>query len=157
LPERVTGGPVFNEAQGLVYLVTWSGRVVAFAARSGKILWDAHLPAGSESSPALSAGNVLYLGSFDGYLYALDALTGRLRWRSFMGSAITASPLVVQGTAQTWVIVASQAGVCSIVDASNGEALYTWRLGELRASPIVARGVLYQASLGDQGLFAFQL
>ena len=157
LPERVTGGPVFNEAQGSVYLVTWSGRVVAFAARSGKILWDAHLPAGSESSPALSAGNVLYLGSFDGYLYALDALTGRLRWRSFMGGAITASPLVVQGTAQTWVIVASQAGVCSIVDASNGEALYTWRLGELRASPIVARGVLYQASLGDQGLFAFQL
>jgi len=26
LPERVTGGPVFNEAQGMVYLVTWSGR-----------------------------------------------------------------------------------------------------------------------------------
>jgi len=157
LPERVTGGPVFNEALGSVYLVTWSGRVVAFAARSGKILWDAHLPAGSESSPALSPGNVLYLGGFDGYLYALDALTGRLRWRSFIGSAVTASPLVVQGTAQTWVIVVSQAGVCSIVDAANGEALYTWRLGELRASPIVARGVLYQASLGDQGLFAFQL
>src|SRR6266568_2724517 len=157
LPERVTGGPVFNEVQRLVYLVTWSGRVVAFAARSGKILWDVHLPAGSESSPALSPGNVLYLGSFDGYLYALDALTGRLRWRSFIGSAVTASPLVVQGTAQTWVIAASQAGVCAIVDAASGKALYTWRLGELRASPIAARGVLYQASLGDQGLFAFQL
>jgi hypothetical protein len=74
-----------------------------------------------------------------------------------MGSAVTASPLVVQGTTQTWVIAASQAGVCLVVDASSGKVLYTWRLGELRASPVVARGVLYQASLGDQGLFAFQL
>ena len=157
LPERVTGGPLFDQALGLVYLVTWSGRVIAFAARTGKVQWDVHLPAGSESSPALSPGNMLYLGGFDGYLYALDAATGQLRWRSFMGSAITASPLVVQENTQTRVIVASQAGVCSIVDALSGKVLYTWRLGELRASPVVARGVLYQASLGDQGLFAFQL
>ncbi len=157
LPERVTGGPLFDQALGLVYLVTWSGRVIAFAARTGKVQWDVRLPAGSESSPALSPGNMLYLGGFDGYLYALDAITGQLRWRSFMGSAITASPLVAQGTAQTWVITASQAGVCSIVDASSGKVLYAWRLGELRASPVVARGVLFQASLGDRGLFAFQL
>jgi outer membrane protein assembly factor BamB len=157
LPERVTGGPLFDQALGLVYLITWSGRVAAFAARTGKVQWDIHLPAGSESSPALSPDNILYLGSFDDYLYALDAATGRMRWRSSMGSAVTASPLVVQGTTQTWVIAASQAGVCLVVDASSGKVLYTWRLGELRASPVVARGVLYQASLGDQGLFAFQL
>ena len=157
LPERVTGGPLFDQALGLVYLVTWSGHVAAFAASTGKAQWDIHLPAGSESSPALSPGNILYLGGFDGYLYALDAATGRLRWRSFMGGAITASPLVVQGTTRILVIVASRAGVCSIADALSGKILYTWQLGELRASPVVARGVLYQASLGDRGLFAFQL
>jgi glucose dehydrogenase len=48
LPERVTGGPLFDQALGLVYLITWSGRVAAFAARTGKVQWDIHL------QPALS-------------------------------------------------------------------------------------------------------
>src|SRR5712691_9385429 len=71
LHERMTGGPMLDEALGLVYVVTWSGRVVALDAHSGKIRWDVHLPAGSESSPALSLDShgMLYLGSFDGYLY----------------------------------------------------------------------------------------
>ena len=65
--------------------------------------------------------------------------------------------MVVQASGQNWVILASQGGSCQIVDANTGRELYTWKLGELRADPIVAQGVLYQASLGDSGLFAFTL
>ncbi len=159
LHERMTGGPMLDEALGLVYVVTWSGRVVALDIHSGQLRWEFHLSAGSESSPALSLDShgMLYLGSFDGYLYALDARTGRLYWRTSTGGAVTASPVVVESVAQNWVIVASQGGMCLILDAQAGRQLYAWRLGELRASPVVAHGVLYQASLGDQGLFAFRL
>src|SRR6266581_4337230 len=156
--ERMTGGPMLDAALGLVYIVTWSGRVLAIDAHSGSIRWDFHIPGGSESSPALSLRpGILYLGSFAGYLYALDAATGRLTWRVKIGSAISTSPVVVQAAAQDWVIAASQEGNCLILEARNGKQLYTWRLGELRAAPIVAHDVLYQASLGDQGLFALKL
>ncbi len=147
--ERMTGGPMLDAALGLVYIVTWSGRVLAIDAHSGSIRWDFHIPGGSESSPALSLRpGILYLGSFAGYLYALDAATGRLTWRVKIGSSISTSPVVVQAAAQDWVIAASQEGNCLILDARNGKQLHTWRLGELRAAPIVAHDVLYQASLG---------
>ena len=149
---------MLDEALGLVYMVTWSGRVVALDAHSGSIRWDYHIPGGSESSPALaSRTGMLYLGSFDEYLYALDVSTGRLHWRVPVGSAVTASPVAIQAEVQDWLVVNSQDGNCLLVDAHNGKRLDSWRLGELRAAPIVANGILYQASLSDQGLFAFKL
>jgi outer membrane protein assembly factor BamB len=158
LHERMTGGPVLDEARGLVYVVTWSGRVVALDARVGRVRWETRLPAGSESSPALSQQlNMLYLGSFDGSMYALDADSGQIRWHMSAGSAVTASPVIVQTTAQDWLVVATSGGSCLVLDARMGSQLHAWSLGELRAAPIVAQGVLYQASLGDQGLFAFTL
>lgn len=149
---------MLDAARGLVYIVTWSGRILAIDVHTGSIRWDFHIPDGSESSPALSLrSGMLYLGSFTGYLYALDAATGSLKWRVPIGTSISTSPVVVQAPAQDWVIATSQDGNCLILDALTGKQLHTWRLGELRAPPIVANDVLYQASLGDQGLFALQL
>ena len=156
--ERMTGGPMVDEASGLVYVITWSGRLIAFDARSGKVRWNASIPGGTEASPALSSHlNVLSIGCFDGNLYAFLADTGRLMWRTSMGSAIVAAPTVVQLVGQIWAIVATQGGDCVIVDAQYGMPLHTWHLGELRASPVVANNTLYQASLGDHGLFAVGL
>lgn len=158
LHERMTAGPMLDEARGLVFVVTWSGRVVALDARTGQRRWEAQLPAGSESSPALSQQlNMLYLGSFNGSMYALDVSSGQVRWHTPVGSAVTASPVVVQTATQSRLIVATLGGSCLMMDARTGSQLYTWRLGELRAAPVVAQGVLYQLSLGDQGLFAFTL
>ena len=158
LDERMTGGPMLDEALGLVYVVMWSGRVVALDAHTGTIRWDVHLAGGSESSPALSQRlGMLYIGGFDGVVDALDASTGRLYWQLSMGSAVTASPAVVQAGQQNWVIIALQQGLCQVIDAATGRQLYAWRVGEVRASPVIAQGILYQASLGDSGLFAFTL
>jgi hypothetical protein len=74
-----------------------------------------------------------------------------------MGSSIDAAPLVVRTTTQTWLVIAAQGGVCALLDARTGKQVASWKSGELRASPVVAQGILYQASLGDQGLFAFRL
>jgi outer membrane protein assembly factor BamB len=158
LGERLTGGPMVDEGLGLVYVVMWSGRVVALDAQSGAIRWDAHLAGGSETSPALSIKqNLLYVGSYDGSFDALDARTGQILWQIQIGSPVTASPVIVHGATQSWIILASQGGKCLLLDSYSGRLLDWWNLGELRAGPVVAHGVLYQSSLGDQGLFAFNL
>jgi len=158
IQERMTGGPMVDEVLGLVYVVTWSGRVIAFDAKTGKMRWNAKVPGGSESSPALALHlNTLYIGGFAGNLYAFAADSGRLFWHTAMGSALVAAPTVVQTSEQDWVIVATQGGDCAIVNARNGVRLYNWELGELRTAPVVANNTLYQASLGDRGLFAIGL
>ena len=158
LHERMTGGPLLDSAQGIVYLVTWSGKAVALDMRSGSVRWEIQLASGSQSSPALDEqSGTLYIGDYNDDLYALDAATGHVRWRIAMGSSINTAPLVVQTTTQTWLVTASQGGVCALIDAHTGRQVVSWKLGELRASPVVAQGILYQASLGDQGLFAFRL
>jgi outer membrane protein assembly factor BamB len=158
LHERLTGGPLLDSALGVVYLVTWSGKVVALDMRSGALRWQFQMAAGSQASPALDQQDgVLYAGDYNGDLYALNASTGRARWHSPVGSSLNTAPLVLHMSQQTWLAVATQAGQLQLLDARSGKQLISWRLGELRASPVEAGGILYQASLGDRGIFAFQL
>ena len=158
IQERMTGGPMVDQVLGLVYVVTWTGRVLAFDAKTGKLRWNALVPGGSESSPALSLRlNTLYVTGFVGGLYAFRANSGKLSWHIALGSALDASTTVVQSKEQVWVIIAAQGGACVIVDARNGEHLYAWQLGELRASSVIANNTLYQASVGEHGLFAIGL
>jgi outer membrane protein assembly factor BamB len=158
LHERITGGPVLDMALGLVYLVTWSGKVVALDMHTGALRWRYALATGSESSPALDQeAGALSVGDYGGSLYALNARTGGLRWRVDMGSAINTTPLVLRTAQQSWLIVAAQGGTLSLFDAANARREASWQLGELRASPVVAQGMLFQASLSDLGLFAIRL
>jgi len=158
LHERMTGGPLLDVARGLVYIITWSGRVVAFHMRAGTLRWQLQMASGSQGSPALDErAGILYTGDYGGDLYAIDAATGLARWRVPVGSSLNTSPLVLQTRTQTWLALAAQSGQLLLVDAQSGQQLATWKLGELRTSPVIAQGVLYQASLGDRGLFAFKL
>jgi outer membrane protein assembly factor BamB len=158
LHERMTGGPLLDVALGVVYVVTWSGKVVALDMRSGALRWQYQMASGSQASPALNLkAGALYEGDYNGNLYALDAVTGQPRWHVSTGSSLNTAPLVMQMSQQTWLALAAQNGRFLLIDALSGQQLDVWKLGELRASPVVARGVLYQASLGDRGLFAFKL
>ncbi|HLQ10809.1 MAG TPA: PQQ-binding-like beta-propeller repeat protein [Ktedonobacteraceae bacterium] len=158
LHERMTGGPLLDVARGLVYIITWSGRVVAFDMRAGTLRWQLQMASGSQGSPALDErAGILYTGDYGGDLYAIDAATGLAHWRVSVGSSLNTSPLVLQTRTQTWLALAAQTGQLLLVDAHTGQQLANWKLGELRASPVIAQGVLYQASLGDRGLFAFKL
>jgi len=158
LHERMTGGPLLDVALGVVSLVTWSGKVVAFDMRSGAARWQYQMASASQASLALDQqAGVLYTGDYAGDLYALNAATGQARWHSSVGSSLDTAPLVLQTSRQRLLAVASQDGQLQMFDAQTGQRLAGWKLGELRASPVAAQGVLYQASLGDRGIFAFQL
>lgn len=158
LPERVIGGPVLDMQRGLLYLVTWSGRVVALDIQTGATRWDIRLPAGSESSPALAVQpGLLYIGGFDRALYALDTRNGQITWRDALDSPVISAPTVLRAGAAYLLVATTQAGDCLLLDALSGRTLQSWQLGELRAPPVVAGDVLYQASLGKPGLFAIAL
>ena len=114
----------------------------------------------STASVAIDPANgkpTVYVAGGDGYLYALDAATGQAHWHIPVGSSLNTAPLVLQTLRQTWLALAAQDGQLQLLDAHSGQQLAAWKLGELRASPVAAQGVLYQASLGDRGIFAFQL
>ena len=158
LRERMTGGPLLDVTREVAYLVTWSGKVVALDMRSGVAHWQFQMAGGSQASPALDQqAGVLYAGDYNGDLYALDASTGRALWHNSVGASLNTAPLVLQTSRQTWLAIAAQDGQLQLLDAHSGRQLVVWKLGELRASPMEAQGVLYQASLGDRGIFAFQL
>ena len=158
LHERMTGGPLLDVALGVVYVITWSGKVVALDMQSGAMRWRYQMASGSQASPALDQrAGVLFTGDYDGDLYAIDAATGQTRWHLAVGSSLNTAPLVLQTGRQTWLALAMLDGQLQVLDAGTGQQRAAWKLGELRASPVVAQGVLYQASLGDRGIFAFQL
>jgi outer membrane protein assembly factor BamB len=158
LHERMTGGPLLDVVQGLVYVVAWSGKVVAFDMRSGVLRWQYQMASASQASPALDQqAGILYAGDYNGDLYALDAATGQPRWHISTGSTLNTAPLVLRASQRAWLALATLGGQLQLLDAHSGQQLAVWKLGELRASPVAVQGLLFQASLGDRGIFAFQL
>src|SRR5437763_971453 len=143
-------------SKGLIYLARDGHYIAALDATNGQERWRFDTVGVVRGTP-LVVGHDLLVSSGANTLFCLDALTGEMRWRIAMGSSIEAAPLVVRTTTQTWLVIATQGGVCALLYARTGKQFASWKPGELRASPVVAQGILYQASLGDQGLFAFRL
>src|SRR5687767_12079262 len=98
-------------ANGLMYVPEGSGRVTAFDAVTGDVVWmhDRQFP----NDIAVSEGyartrgvsvyrDTIYWGTADSYLVALDARTGRLRWQVKTGDYHSGEghahpPLIAEG------------------------------------------------------------
>ena len=98
-------------ANGLMYVPEGSGRVTAFDAVSGDVVWihDRQFP----NDIAISEGyartrgvsiyrDTIYWGTADSYLVALDARTGRMRWQVKTGDYLAGEghahpPLIAEG------------------------------------------------------------
>ncbi|WP_135830297.1 outer membrane protein assembly factor BamB family protein [Halorussus halobius] len=77
---------------GLVYVPTGTGPLVALAADSGEEVWRLAPPDGVQASPALADG-VLYVACLDGRLRAVDAETGQSEWTA-ASEAFSGGPTV---------------------------------------------------------------
>ena len=129
-------------ANGLMYVAEGSGRVVAFDAVTGELVWT-HVRtypqdiSMSEAYPRHRGvsilGDVIYFGTADSFLVALDARTGRKLWEVQTGDYKTGEghahpPLIADGKVFIGTTGGDFAarGKFEAYDAANGTRLWTF-------------------------------
>ncbi len=92
--ELAISGEVFlEEEDGVLYLTSNLGQVMAVDAASGRTIWNLDLGVWVSAPPAVKAG-VVYVGATDHVLYSLDAGSGALLWYYTSQGEILAQPVV---------------------------------------------------------------
>jgi len=82
---------------GTVYVISYSGSLVAIDGVSGSVHWTftpAEGPLWTPMTPAIGLNGDVYVGSLDGYFYAVDSSTGALVWSNPTGLPINDSPAI---------------------------------------------------------------
>ncbi|MCC7264996.1 MAG: PQQ-like beta-propeller repeat protein [Candidatus Latescibacteria bacterium] len=102
-----------------------AGQVVALAAGTGKVLWQASLAGPLWTGLALGP-DAVYTGDGEGRLVALDLATGAQRWALDLGGVLRA--LAVQDSV---VYAATTLGEVLACEAATGQRLWTRALGAL--------------------------
>ena len=132
-------------ANGIVYIGCSDGKVYAFQAKTGKIVWTYTTNGVVDSSPTVVAG-IVYVGSQDDSLYASNAATGALQWSYATGDLIESSPEVVNGVAY----VSSDDGkiyairtIASPVNGNSAGSLLWSDSGAAFQVPAVAHGKVF--------------
>lgn len=136
--------PVY--ANGLLFVGTNDGRLLAVNAASGAISWSSQLTTGHfapiQSSPA-APGGFVYIGAPDGYCYAFTAATGSLAWKTQlinlaaynqglilpdyfaeMGTPLVANGRVYLQAGANQDFVSTLDGLLFALDASTGKQLW---------------------------------
>ena len=138
---------------GVVYIGTDEGEVLALDAETGDELWDETMvdvtdrsSTGITTAPSVVDG-VVYVGAtdadLDGHLFAYDAETGDELWsESISTNSVRSSPVVYDDS----VYVGTDDGFLRAHDVEDGsqdwveEVSFEWLRGE---SPVAADGTLY--------------
>ncbi|WP_135824208.1 outer membrane protein assembly factor BamB family protein [Halorussus ruber] len=134
---------------GLVYVPTGTGPLVALETDTGAEAWRVDPPRGVQASPALADGT-LYVACLDGTLRALDAATGDTEWTA-AGKTYYGGPTV----GERGVYAVDIDGALSSWTRSGGER---WRVRidpPVKGSPIPADGRLYVGT-SDGLLYALE-
>jgi len=155
----ITAHPVHDG--GLVVVITQSGLMVAFNARSGRVVWEHELR--GITMPWL-AGQTIFVTTVNGQLYAIRRVDGAVRWKADLPGAFDilepisedahtyASPIVVSGK----VLVPGTTGQLHVFDAETGEAEQTLSTrGPVTTAPIVVNGTVFTLNRNG-GLTAFR-
>lgn len=144
---RFLSSPIVNEE--VVYALDTTGRVQAFQASSGEVLWESDIsPEGRQDAiigGGLAYGNgKIFVTSPHAEVLALDAKSGQILWRILTTSPVRAAPTYADG--RLYVLTISNQ--LDILDAESGVRLWehagiTEHAGLLgTASPVVSKGVV---------------
>lgn len=125
-PFRIAGG--LTAADGVVYLGTENGDVVALEASTGAVKWHQSVRAEILADPAVGGGMVYLTGS-TGEVIALDDETGATKWRNTSETPSlslrgTAAPTYAQGG----VFVGTANGKLVVLVSENGQPAWETRL-----------------------------
>jgi alcohol dehydrogenase (cytochrome c) len=129
-------------ANGLMYVPEGTGRVVAFDALTGELVWEQtrQFPDDISTSEAYRRhrgvsiyGDTIYWGTADSYLLALDARTGAIRWEAQTadyrdGEGHAHPPLIADGKVFIGMAGGDFAarGKLQAFDAETGEHIWTF-------------------------------
>lgn len=124
-----------------------AGRVWAFDAESGRMLWETNVRA--KLSGGVGAGDgLVVVASDEGKVYALERAKGDRRWEAEVSSTVLAAPVIGGGV----VVVQSQDGRVTGLSASDGQRLWRYE----RSEPALSlRGTATPLILGNQVLAGF--
>ncbi len=140
--------------EGLVFVTTGFGELVALNPASGAVAWRQKFDAAPAGAPAVSGGRV-YLTARDGSAWAVAASDGKIEWTlpGTPGAGVTSGTSPAVDGRQ--VIFPFSSGLMVSVDKSSGQALWTGfasgeRQGRAYASvrdvtgdPVIAGGTVY--------------
>lgn len=118
----------FVVAEGVIYAVSYQGRVAALSLENGRFIWSREMS--SHTGVALH-GDQLYLADEQGQVWSLDRRTGATLWRQDAMSGQRLSPLAVTAT------------VVSVVDDQGGIHWLDARDGHILARQSLARSWAY--------------
>ncbi len=149
----IKGFPVVDD--GLVFAVSFGGKMIAVDERSGRRVWQRNI--GGSETPWV-AGNHVFVLSSDNQLIALGRKNGAIRW-------VTDLPKFIDGNAARFtgpvmaggrLIVVGTEGRVIEVNPDDGQISLEWSVGRtVLTPPVVADGVMYVVS--EHGaLMAFQ-
>src|SRR3990172_783775 len=103
-----------------IYTAERSGRVAAYNAATGKVLWERDTDVLISGGPGVGEGLVL-VGTSDGEVIALSEADGAPVWRVAVSSEVLAAPKAAQGV----VVVHTGDGSVAGLSAATGERLWS--------------------------------
>ncbi|MCB1532832.1 MAG: PQQ-binding-like beta-propeller repeat protein [Alphaproteobacteria bacterium] len=136
--------PVIDK--GIVFAISFGGRMVAIDERTGSRIWQREI--GSGNTPWV-AGNHVFVLTTENQLVALGRETGSIRWVKKIENEdrdphfFMSGPIMAGGR----LILAGKGGLVLEIDPNNGDTIRSWDAGgSVAIPPIVAGGVLYLLS-----------
>src|SRR5581483_4801350 len=118
-------------AYGRIFIGSTDGKVYAFGATTGHLLWSHSTGGYVYSSAAVWRRRVLF-GSYSGTFYCLDAATGDVLWKFDAKGPISGSPTVIAGR----VYFSTLKRRTYALNAYTGHRL--WTFGDGKYTPVVA-------------------
>lgn len=94
----LVAGPALDAEQKVVAVGSEDGKLYAYNADSGELLWSPFVTGDKIWSTPLIANGVIYFGSHDRNVYAVSVADGRELWRFPTGGAVVTRPLLFQDT-----------------------------------------------------------
>ncbi len=129
---------------GIVYAVSYQGRLVALKLRTGRLLWSQEI---SSSSGMVVDDDHVYLTDNESMIWAINRLTGKTNWKQadLLNRGITA-PVAYQ----KYLLVGDAAGYVHWLDRRTGLFVHRMRHdhAEIDASPVVSDDVLFLSTRG---------
>ncbi len=150
---------------GVLYIGTMQGEILAVTKEKGDLEWRRALPADEDVTqaiygrPAVTDDAVL-VGGYNGVLYAYDR-AGDLEWQEPLSGRIVGGPSVHENVALvgTGAVSTSDGGDGALyaIDIQSGDPIWEYlEIGPVWSSPTVADGRVYVGSL-DHNVYAVDL